>query len=475
MLLLSLAITAASAVPLDYEQALAEAVQANVALLGAAADVDMAEGALFSAQGVWDPVLTASLGTSLDRREDLYQGALVVSDRVSRLWGVGISQTLPTGTGWSLDWSNSNGFYNYDFDILGQNVTQSGKEFSTVLSVGVSQQILKGARMNYNLQAVDAARRGVTQAEVGELAARQEVLSSTATGYWDLVQAVNARDTAANALSVAREEARVVQAQVDAGNMAQVERTRVAAAVAQAELALIQAENAAALASDGVAVLLGRPPGELLEPTTPPGDVPEVSLDVDSAIADAVANNPGLQALRLQIEGFEADLGYATHARLPGLTVNGRAGLQGYEVDTGYLPAVKELAGLSLPQLYIGAAYTQTLGNRSARGDLDTRAARLRQAEQELAAQERGVAQQVAAQVRTLDTARRQVELAVLNLDLAEQTLSAEKALQAAGRAIEKDVLEGQRARDQAAVEVVSARTEFRKAWVRLQALQGTL
>lgn len=475
MLLISLALATASAAPLDYEQALAEAVQANVTLLGAAADREVAEGRYFSARGVWDPVFTANLGASLDRREDLYQGALVASDRVDRFWGLGFSQTLPTGTSWSVDWANRNAFYNYNFDILGQTVVQDGVEHSSGLTLSVTQQVLRGARMSYNLQTVDTANRAVTQAEAGERIARQEVLSSTATTYWDLVQAANARDIARQALVVAREEARIVQAQVDAGNMARVERTRVAAAVAQTELALIQAENAAAAASDGLALLLGRPPGDLLEPATPPGDVPELALDLDTAIAKAVEGNPGLQLLQLSVEAAQADLTYSQHARLPGLSVTGRAGALGYELDSGYSAAIKELATAEFPQLYVGATYTQSLGNRAARGDLDSKAARIRKAEQELEAEQRVVSQRVATQVRTLETARRQVELAALNLDLAEQTLAAEKALQAAGRAIEKDVLEALRARDKATVDVVAAKTEFRKAWVRLQALQGTL
>ena len=161
MLLISLALATASAAPLDYEQALAEAVQANVTLLGAAADREVAEGRYFSARGVWDPVFTANLGASLDRREDLYQGALVASDRVDRFWGLGFSQTLPTGTSWSVDWANRNAFYNYNFDILGQTVVQDGVEHSSGLTLSVTQQVLRGARMSYNLQTVDTANRAV--------------------------------------------------------------------------------------------------------------------------------------------------------------------------------------------------------------------------------------------------------------------------------------------------------------------------
>ena len=96
-------------------------------------------------------------------------------------------------------------------------------------------------------------------------------------------------------------------------------------------------------------------------------------------------------------------------------------------------------------------------------------------ARQELVALERTVAQSVAAQVRILSNARQQVALAELNLRLAQETLAAEKARQTAGRAIQKDVLEAQRALSVAELGVVEARTGYRKALVALQALQGAL
>jgi outer membrane protein TolC len=89
--------------------------------------------------------------------------------------------------------------------------------------------------------------------------------------------------------------------------------------------------------------------------------------------------------------------------------------------------------------------------------------------------QERSVASDAAAQARIVGSARRQVELAELNLNLAEETLAAEKARQAVGRAIQKDVLEVQQARARAEVSLVEARTGYRKALVSLEALQGSL
>ena len=96
-------------------------------------------------------------------------------------------------------------------------------------------------------------------------------------------------------------------------------------------------------------------------------------------------------------------------------------------------------------------------------------------AELNLLEAERQVSQQVGVLVRTLQNARKSVELAELNLRLAQETLVAEKARQEVGRAIQRDILDAQRARDDAEVALINARVEYRKALVDLQALQGKL
>ena len=65
--------------------------------------------------------------------------------------------------------------------------------------------------------------------------------------------------------------------------------------------------------------------------------------------------------------------------------------------------------------------------------------------------------------------------LAEANLRFAEETLTSQRALQNAGRAIQKDVLEAIRDVDNARVALVKARADAALALVELNRLRGSL
>ncbi len=188
-----------------------------------------------------------------------------------------------------------------------------------------------------------------------------------------------------------------------------------------------------------------------------------------------MAGNPTLVVQRVALDGAEIDLVNARHARLPTLSVTGSYGLSGYELGAGYAGAFSEMTSGDYRNRYLGANFSAPLGGRAERGQVKSAAAGVTQAELDLAAAEREIARQVAELVRTIDNANKRLELASLSLRLTEETLTAEKARQSVGRAIQKDVLEAQRARDESEAGVVSARVAFRKAVVQLEALQGAL
>jgi outer membrane protein TolC len=478
-LLIAALIAPAAAAPISYEDALGEALRANASVLGAEADRASAEGSLQASRGTWDPTLTATLGQNLSVDQGRFQGLPYTSENTSLIWEGGLSQALPTGTSWSLDFNNYRSTSETVFELSGQEVTNEvAAAFSSRLTASLTQQILEGWRMSYNLQGVRAAQQGLSIAEASLRQTRQSVLASTARAYWDLYAAQRNLQTSQRAVEVAEEERRIVAAQVDAGNMAPVEVTRVEAALAQARINLIQAEMALATARDSLALLLARDPGADLEAATPPGGIPSAAnIDLEQARAAALDGNPGLYIQRVSLENAELDLVAARHARLPTLALTGSFGLSGYEDqnDPTYGDALAELASADLRSRYVGANLSTPLGGRSERGAQSRAAGAVTRARLDLEAQERDVSRQVGELVRVIESARRKVELAELNLRLAEETLAAEKARQSVGRAIQRDVLEAQRARDAAETGLVSARVDYRKALVDLQALQGKL
>jgi len=462
---------------LTYEAAIADALTHNSTLQAAEAGSRAAEGSLTAARGMWDPAVGAEGWYAPMVSEGRSQSAQYRLDMST--WGVGtdLSQQLPSGTRVSLDWRATRiPSSTYDFTVVGQEFSEEvPNTYTTELTASLSQQLLEGHRLAYNLQQVHRAERQWGRAESEVAAARQQVTAQVAVAYWDLVAARSALDSARRSVAVAEEEHRVVRALLDAGTLAKVDLTRVAAAVAQAGLEKIQAEHTAVAASDALALLLGRGFGQELSPSSVPGEVPlGLDIDVDRAVEAALSGNPELALARMDLETARAEVDWARHALLPELTATGTFGVSGYE-EGEFSAAMQELFSRSLPSHYLGLRMSAPVGNRAARGALQSQMAQLEVAQRNLEQKERSVATEAAAQARIVASSRRQVDLAVLNLNFAEETLAAEKARQAVGRAIQKDVLEAQRMRTQAEVSLVQARTGYRKALVTLQALQGSL
>jgi outer membrane protein TolC len=280
-------------------------------------------------------------------------------------------------------------------------------------------------------------------------------------------------DIAQQALAVAEEEGRVVRAMVEAGQLAPVESTRVEAAVVQARSALIEARHGHMAASEALAQLLGADPADPIRATSAPAAPVPLTLDDQAVVQAALEGNPELLVYRSSVDSARITLANAKHARLPELAVTGGVGVNGY--DPEFSAAFSEMFSGDLRFWSLGGELSVPLGNRADRGSVQQAEAALIQARQQLEALERVVAAQVLAQVRTVEAGLVQVELAEANVRLAQATLDAEKAKQREGRAIQKDVLEAQRALSNAQSGEAQARTDYVLALVELGRLQGRI
>jgi outer membrane protein len=461
------------AAELSYERALETALVHNPSLIQAEAGLLSAEGGLVSARGTFDPYLSLGGDHQTSISESFSQLGQVASETSRNGFNTTLSQYLPTGTSLGVDWSVDSSTYLYE--LLESGMTwevEDPQRFST-LSASISQSLLQGHRMAYNLQAVHEAQRSLSRAEANLVAARLQAVADTATAYWNLHTMREFEAIASQALAVAEEEGRVVQAMVDAGQLAPVEATRVEAAVVQARSALIEASHAHRVASESLAQLLGSDPAELIRASSSPEPPVALSLDDGQVVDAALAGNPEILVYRSAVESAEIAVANAKHARLPELAVSAAAGVNGY--DPSFTEAFSEMFTGDLRFWSVGADFSVPLGNRADRGWVLQAEASLTQARQQLETMERYVAAQVLAQVRNVEAGLIQVELAEANLRLAQATLDAEKAKQREGRAIQKDVLEAQRALSNAQANLVLARTGYVLALVELGRLQGRI
>lgn len=473
--------------PLTLLEVLRGAAEESGGVLVSAAERDRAAAAVLGARSAFDPVYTGGLSVVPSTRVRGYSGGFL-ADLETRAWSIDqtIGGTTPTGTSYAFGFDLARNTQTTTLALGGVSSVELYDAYSATTYLSVSQEILRGFRLAYNLQNVTRARNGLTEAELALEVERQGALLAGAQAYWTWSYAVQAEQIAAEATAVSEEALRVGRVRVERGQLAPVEATRLEAALVQARQEEIDARNTAEAAENTVLTIIGADPAEDVVPATPPGDVPALELDPARAIEVARAQSLDLALARQRVASAESELRNARHGLLPSLALNAEAGVGSLRCPPGTSDetctvgdAFGAIGGLvaddHLPYYAVGGRLTAPIGNRRARGARDDATGLVTQREAELALLERQTDAAVEEQVRALASARARMELADANLRLAEETLAAEEALSAAGRVLQKDVLEARTEVARSRVDAARARTDYRLAQAALLALQGQL
>ncbi len=469
--------------PITYEEALRAAVQSNPTLGAQTAGVKAAKGSLLASRGMFDVTWVGDATGRRSTSKGFFQG--FPFDSRQRFWdfGSGVRGTTSTGTSYNVDFGvnrNNSTFITEFIPDTEAEVLQDA--FTANVDVSVTQNLLRGHRLAYNLRNVTAAREGWERAQLQEEKTRQDILAQTASAYWNWVYQSRLVANAKKSVDSAEENLRVGQLRVEQrGDLAPVEVTRLQAAVVQAKTNLLDLELAERQAADTLLLLVGETPGQDVLPATKPGEVGTIEFEAAAQIQVALAQNLDIQLARADVGSQARQHRDARHAMLPELSATVGAGLgsqsqRDADNDAKFGEAVGGLFGDdAFPYVSLSGNISVPLGNRAARGEQQRTAAGVSQAELSLAQTERQVQADVASQVARLQTAKQRVQLADANVRLARQTLDAEEAKADKGRAILKDVLEARNEMERTEAEAIKARTDYRVALVELQKLLGGL
>ena len=474
--LLSLSLAHAEELSLNYQEALDLALDQNPQIQDAKWSIDGAEAAVMSAKALFDPTLNFSAGQNRNTRQQFFAGiGAFNSETYGPTVTIGGRTTLPTGTTLSVDWTTSRStslFTSQEFSEVQQEISP----IDTTLTMTLTQSLLQGFKTQYNKQQLNSALRNLDTSELTAIETIQQSLADTATAYWNLAHQQKLIDLANEALRVAKEEERLIQAKVDQGDLAPIEAVRVKAATLSAQLALVDAKNAYESSKESLLLLLGEQPNQdiLLESRTP--DLGTFGIDLehpDTELQKVTDHNPTLKRLRLSIQIAEENLQNAKHALLPELTGTARYSLTGWEKE--FSAALDELGRQDLPGSYVGVNLDVPIANWGDRGAVEQRSIDLDRARQALTNMEYSLMQQAQTQLRTLKSAEQKAELAKLNLEVAQQSLAADRALQEEGRNIEKDILASLQTAQDAQIQYERALADYVLAWVALRRLQGNV
>ena len=438
------------AIPLALDEAVAVALQRNLGLL-----VERYERAQFRLRldenlGIYDLNLEAA--GFADEETSPSTGGLTGADiltRERRNLNTTVEQLSPWG---GIGGIAFNAFRQEDNSIF----TNPNPLFLADFDVTYTQPLLR----NFGRIATE---RGIKIAQLNSEISRevfeQQValtLQQVENAYWNLVEARQQVEVARESLGLARELHQMNRVRVDVGTLAPLELVQSEVGIATREEQIILAEADVQRAEDELRRLMHLEQGELwdkpIEPTTP-AETERADIDLDAAIATALAERPELRNQRLRTDLLDLESRFFRNQMRPRLDLSARYGYNGIGGDFrneetgaitpgGFSDAVDQLSDRLFDGWRVDLLFGYPLQNRTARArkaiaDLD-----LEQGRNELSELEENVIVEVRSAVRGVRTAAQQIESTRASRGLAERNLDAERKRYENGLSTSFQVLE---------------------------------
>ncbi|GMW02110.1 MAG: hypothetical protein AMXMBFR84_32460 [Candidatus Hydrogenedentota bacterium] len=395
-------------------------------------------------------------------------------------YGVGISETLPTGTTISISTGKTkvktrNSSTNPNL-VYGTDTDTETSDFN----VTVTQALLRGAGLGVNLASLRQAKLDTLASDYELRGVAEDLVAQVEQTYWDCVLAERQIKIFEEALNVAQTQALEVDVKIAVGDLAEIER-----AAADAEVALRRSSLIDAKANyDTLRFTLMRlinPAQDSLRPfdivlASEPG-IPEMDLNGDEpSILLAQRMRPDVNQAKLQIKRNDLEIVKTRNGLLPQLDVF--IGISTALTRTNYTEAYLTSTQDKRDDRYttqVGAEFSYPIGNRAARSR-NTRAI-MGKDQSELAL--KNLMQLVELDIRTayveVRRSHEQIDATAATRKLQEQTLAAEQEKYRLGRSNILLVSQAQRDLLSAQLDEVGAWAAHLKAIVNLYRLEGSL
>lgn len=313
-------------------------------------------------------------------------------------------------------------------------------------------------------ESVSGAQHSLAASRARERSALQDLLLSVSQLYYAALASERLVEVAQATLTAARNHEQLVKARAAVGEAPRVDIAPAEAEVAEAEFALLQAKNDAALGRARLKNEMGLPPTYELRLAPPQASAPGEELPtLPDALQAAGEHRPELLAVRSAIRASEQNL------RLAKALETGAIGLSA-QYERG-LTGPKE--GVSWSAVLSATAFLFDPGSRRA-GVASARAARdsLRAQEQQLV---NAIGLEVESALLQIETARKSVQAAEKAVTSAEAQLAAAEGKYREGVGIFVEILDAQKAVTRARTNHVQASYNCDSALVALRRAMGQL
>ena len=514
----------AQPMPLSLNDAIRKALEGNNDIEISRDDVRFQETQLRSLAGVYDPVFRVQPNFS---RSHTTGNAATRDFRVnSDLTGF----VRPGGGNYQVFFNNSrseNAFT--QAQLSSGNITGSSTSaiYSSGLGVTYVQPLFRNFRIDNRRQQIKIAQKRLSQTDADFRRQTIEIIANVQKTYWDLVFALRDQQNRVANVNLAQENLRQIEAKIEAGAAAPLEKAEVATELANRQSDLLLATQQVAITENSLKQLVIKDPtaAEWTQ-TYVPTDKPMFSLDsvnLDDAMKDAMDNRFELRRLKLQKEINDIDLRYYKNQMAPQIDLNTTFSLNGlsragnFASGTTFIPqftgndaillqnlntllpggsqianpliaipptpdflvggfnrSLGNLFRSDAPNFSIGVTISFPFRNRTAKANY----AGAKIQEEQIAAQTRSQEQVVIVEVRNavqaVETARQRVLTARTARENAEIRLEGERKLYDAGRSTTFLLFQRENSLTNARNAEIRAETDYNKAIADLQKVTST-
>ncbi len=479
-----------AAVPLTLDEAVRRALDDNLEIQVERLNPQTFDFTLASLRANYKPTATSSIG----RRDNVRPPTNLLnpgSPNVSTMtYNSGLTQNMLWGGGnYALTFNNNKIVSPTD------QLARFDPQFNSSYLFAYTQPLLRGFKIDQTRQQMQTTVINRDNAELNLKARTTNTLASVRSAYWDYTFSIQAVEVAKQSLALASKLLSDNKIRVEVGTMAPMDVVQAEAEEATRQQALtiaIATMRTAELTLKRLIVSGTNDPlwSQHIEPTDRP-NFQNVSIDVDAAVRNALAQRTDLQIARNNFESNNVVLKSQRNSSLPDVDAvvsYGAAGLggvqwnlvgsgieqtrQGIAVDGGYNNALSTLFNRDYPNWQFALNVSYPIGGNN----FEAQAARTRlliqQNQAQIRASELTVATEVANAALQVTNSTEALAAARVARDLSQRRLDAEMSRFEVGMSNNYQVVQSQRDLREAQNSELRALLNYQKALVEFDRVQ---
>jgi outer membrane protein TolC len=366
-----LGVNSSAVMNMTLNDAVRRALENNPDIEVARDNVRFAETQLRSLEGVYEPLF--ALTPQIDYR---------VTPQASRFGGATSTGTTTT-TNWSVNpsinklFQTGGGTYNFFFNQNRQTTDSTANLFnplySGTLGVTFTQPLLRDRSIDRNRHDIRIQKKAIEQSDADFRRKTIDIIQQVQQAYWNLVFARRDEEVQITNLNLSRENFKQTEAQIAAGAAAPLTRAQVQTELSLRENSVIVGSQNISIAENALKQLIlhdQQDPtwqAEIVTTDEPTFDSTPVNL-VD-AMAEARANRPELQRLRIQYDINNIDQQYFRNQTKPRIDIQSTVattGLAGTPLSTPTTTSLISLDPTAINQDASSFLLNQIIATRNA-------------------------------------------------------------------------------------------------------------